>query len=146
MAFRCPSAASAFSISGTVTAEAAAGGGSLENICVQADGQDVSVTGLAKTGASGTYSMTGTSFGGGDPLPAGSYIVTFHNCSPFLGGTGDWVTQCFNNSALVTLTADSPDATANAVMQQGGSLTGTVTGGGNPLNNICLQTKPADFQ
>jgi hypothetical protein len=133
-----PGVASAFSISGTITN--ANGGAPLENICVQADGQEGQQTGLAKSGPMGTYSMTTTFYGGGDPLAGGTYLVSFHNCSPFLGGTGDWAAYCCDQ---VTLDVDNPDATVDHAMVEGGYITGTVTGGGNPLNNICVQANPA---
>ena len=143
LALALPSSASAFSVSGTITAEQAAGGGPLQNICVQADGQEGQPTGVAKSAADGTYTLNSTSFGGGDPLTGGVYLISFHNCSPIFGGTGDWVQQCCTQ---VELTSGAPNATVNATIQQGGSVTGTVTGGGNPLNNICIQTKPANFE
>ena len=61
---------------------------------------------------------------------------------------GSWVTQWFNgkssfktaNPVSVPTTTTVPSI--NAAMVQGGSISGTVTGGGNPQQGICVAIDP----
>jgi hypothetical protein len=127
-------AASAPSITGTVT-DNSASPVPLAGICVvvrpQAGGSPV---GHAKTVANGTYAVP--------TLAAGSYTVEFIGCpSPY------WVTQYYNDqyslgSATAVIVVTGVTTTGiNAQMVPGGQITGTVTDNSPspvPLANICV--------
>ena len=133
------------SISGTVTA--AAGGGDLSGICVDALTSDGTLTlvGSATTAADGTYAISG--------LSAGNYDVEFSVAG--CGTTGSYLTQWYNNAAssstahVVPVTAGATTASINAALISG-AITGTVTAatGGAELGGICVdvqQTVGAGF-
>jgi hypothetical protein len=133
------------SISGTVTA--AAGGGDVSGICVDALTSDGTLTlvGSATTAADGTYAISG--------LSAGNYDVEFSVAG--CGTTGSYLTQWYNNAAtsstahVVPVTAGATTASINAALISG-AITGTVTAatGGADLGGICVdvqQTVGAGF-
>jgi hypothetical protein len=123
------------SISGTVTA---AGDGPLGGICVNVtDPQGYGIAGVA-TSSDGTYTVSG--------LPAGSFIVRFEGTGFCPGGTSaNVVTQWWDNqptqetAGTVPVTAGGTTDSIDAVMQPGGSISGTVTEAGDgPLGGICV--------
>ena len=133
------------SISGTVTA--AAGGGDVSGICVDALTSDGTLTlvGSATTAADGTYAISG--------LSAGNYDVEFSVAG--CGTTGSYLTQWYNNATtsstahVVPVTAGATTASINAALISG-AITGTVTAatGGAELGGICVdvqQTVGAGF-
>ena len=133
------------SISGTVTA--AAGGGDVSGICVDALTSDGTLTlvGSATTAADGTYAISG--------LSAGNYDVEFSVSG--CGTTGSYLTQWYNNATssstahVVPVTAGATTASINAALISG-AITGTVTAatGGADLGGICVdvqQTVGAGF-
>lgn len=120
------------SISGTVTSAASSQG--LAEICVTAYGVTTATTVQGQTGTGGTYSITG--------LPADTYEVTF---SVGCGGPTDFATQYYPNQALAGTAGSVSVGSSNvggvdAAMQPGGTVSGTVTVGGSPAPNICVQT------
>ena len=78
-------------------------------------------------------------------------LIRFDNngqCPEQSPNPGSWVTQWFNgkssfktaNPVSVPTTTTVPSI--NAAMVQGGSISGTVTGGGNPQQGICVAIDP----
>src|SRR5450631_3805837 len=133
------------SISGTVTA--AAGGGDVSGICVDALTSDGTLTlaGSAITAPDGTYAISG--------LSAGNYDVEFSVAG--CGTSGSYLTQWYNNATssstahLVSVTAGVTTPSINAALISG-AITGTVTAGtgGADLSGICVdvqQTVGAGF-
>ena len=129
------------SISGTVSA---AGGGPLSGICVgvsELDGFGITGTG---TGADGTYTITG--------LAAGDYLVNFTSNGFCPGGTpSNYASQWYDNKTsqntanTVSVSAGVVTGSINAVMQPGGSISGTVTAvGDGPLVGICATATTMD--
>jgi hypothetical protein len=119
------------SISGTVTA---AGGGALGGICVNAVAANGEFSGGAGTAPDGSYALMG--------LAAGDYTVTV---GPDCGSSGNWAVQWWNDQPaqdtadVVHVTVGDDAGPVDAVMQPGGSITGTVTAaqGGEGLGGIC---------
>ena len=113
------------SISGTVTA--AAGGGDVSGICVDALTSDGTLTlvGSATTAADGTYAISG--------LSAGNYDVEFSVAG--CGTTGSYLTQWYNNATtsstahVVPVTAGATTASINAAL-----ISGAITGDGDGSN------------
>jgi hypothetical protein len=129
-------AATTFGISGTVTA---AGGAPLAGVCVstrEIGGQAISGT---VTGADGTYSI-----GAGDPT--GQYDVRFSSGTGCPTSPANYALQYYSGSpnptgALpVSVISGATTTGIDAVMQPGGSITGTVTAatGGAPIKGVCI--------
>ncbi len=128
-------------ISGTVTA--ASSGAPLPDICVVANSPD-GTTGYADTASGGSYAIGG--------LPAGNYTVQFY-VGQFCG-TGNYASQWYDSAAsgatsqsgatAVSVLAGSSTTGIDAVMQTGGTVSGTVTSGGSPLSGVCVSVSSAD--
>ena len=115
----------------------AANGSNLQGICVSAQLQNQNGGGgfpaSAQTGADGTYSLNN--------LGSGTYQVSFNGCQ---GSSGSWVQQFWESASsqstatLVNVTAPTTVTAIDAAMVAGGTITGTVTGGGVPQQGICV--------
>ncbi len=116
-------------ITGVVTGP---NGKGLQGICVEV----VSATGglLTKTGKNGAYSTP--------KLPRGTYLMAFY---ALCGNNGNWLFEIYKNifNPLKNPTPIRVKAGQtthiNAVMKDGGEISGSVTGpGGRKLSNICV--------
>jgi hypothetical protein len=131
------------SISGTVTA---AGGGAVAGACVVAVLPDgMWLDNQAVTDLSGSYTISG--------LPAGDFNVYFDTAGNCWGGTAlNYVDQWYQNQPTqatadtVAVIAGQTSDSINAVLQPGGSISGTVTaaGGGPALSGICINASTTD--
>lgn len=115
------------SISGTITDSS---GSSLAGMCAFPMGtKQEPVTGVQPTDSSGHYSVAG--------LVPGQYRVLFSDCSG-----GNYVQQWYQNATyqsakLVTVSSGADTTNVSALMQLGGSISGTVTDQSNrPLDRI----------
>jgi carboxypeptidase family protein len=115
-------------VSGTVTNTH---GAPVGGVCVQVSGRDFEGT---ITKADGTYSMNG--------LHGGDYTVQF---SPGCGSSGSYAPQFYKGQTnpasadQVPLIQDQTTAGIGAVLQPGGTISGTVTdSSGTKLGNICV--------
>jgi hypothetical protein len=108
----------ASTISGTVTAS---GGGAIPGVQVElrdVNGNWVPGPNQAQTDASGNYILSG--------FQAGSYKLYFNGASQ--GYIGQWYNGKSDQASADTITlAAGQSQTANAALDQGGSITGTVT-------------------
>jgi hypothetical protein len=118
-------------ISGTVTA--AWNSQPLAGICVIAQDLNSGFGNESETDSSGGYTITG--------LPDGQYTVAFGPCS----ASQNVVSQFYDNQTnplQATTVPVGPGGSAtgvNAVMQQGGTITGLITNAsGHPLSNECV--------
>jgi Carboxypeptidase regulatory-like domain len=119
------------SIHGTVTDAGTHQG--LGNIWAYVSSPSTGASGVAATGADGSYTVTG--------LPAGTdYQVCFEGYGPMGGGSGPpwYLGQCYNNQPQgtptpvgVTVGATTPGI--DAALVAGGSIHGTVTDARGPL-------------
>jgi Carboxypeptidase regulatory-like domain len=127
-----PAAASAASISGTVSATAGGGGIDAVEVCARPELYSFEAI-CSQTNGFGTYTLTG--------LPAGSYTVRFrepHN--------RNYVDQYFDGAAElgsadpVTVTAAEARFGVDAVLQYGGTIAGTVlaAAGGAPVGSFLV--------
>ncbi|MCU1429015.1 MAG: hypothetical protein JWL83_3015, partial [Actinomycetia bacterium] len=133
-----PASADSSSISGTVTA--AAGGGPLSGVCVNAfTPGTLTLVAQATTDATGAYTLA--------TVPTGNVDMQFIGSGLCPGGVGvNVVTQWFNNQPTqasatpVTVVTGSPTLNVDAAMVAGGSISGTVTAaaGGAGLSGICV--------
>ncbi len=110
----------ASSITGTIRNQASA---KLAGICAHAeDAAGHFADALAST-STGAYHLGG--------LPAGSYRLTFSDCS-----NGDYLVN--TPAALVNITSTVGTITLDATMTLGGRITGTITdASGHALSNVC---------
>ncbi|MGH7734881.1 MAG: MSCRAMM family protein, partial [Gemmatimonadales bacterium] len=128
------------SISGMVTAD---GGGPLAGICVNVSLIDGTGLASAATSEDGSYTVTG--------LPPGDVVVGFDSSGFCMNGTpSNYIQQWYNNQPdpftadAVSVTAGETTGSIDAVLQPGGSISGTVTSsGGDPLGGICVSLFPA---
>jgi hypothetical protein len=115
------------SITGTVTGPS----GPVTGVCVDAypSGSGVGNSANTTTNASGAYTITGLT-------PSLSYTVEVQpSCA---------ATPNFQQQTLSTTTgAASSSVTLNVTLQPGATIAGTVTGGGAPLANICIDAYPS---
>jgi hypothetical protein len=119
-------------ISGVVTSPSGQG---LKGICVVAYSNTSGSIAFVTTGKNGAYSTS--------KLPAGTYsMVLYAQC----GNTGNWLTQIYkgiydpNKSATpIRIKAGQTTKNINAVMKEGGEISGSVTGPrGKKLYGICV--------
>jgi hypothetical protein len=124
-------------IAGVVTAPSGKG---LQGICVEVVSENGEL--LTRTGKNGAYSTP--------RLPAGTYLMAFY---ALCGNTGNWLFEIYKNifnpiknPTPIRIKAGKTTH-IDAVMKEGGEISGTVTGpGGRKLSNICvspLTTSPA---
>jgi hypothetical protein len=76
-------------------------------------------------------------------LSSGQYTVNFNDCQ---GQPGSWVAQSWessNNATAISVTAPGTAANIDAALVPGGTIEGTVSGGGAPLQNICASVEVA---
>lgn len=131
------SALAAGAISGTVTGPGAA---PLAGICVQALANlgTTSAIGTATTDSTGSYAIPG--------LVAGSYAVSFRDCSV----SGDHAIEYYNDqpsrdtAQLVVVDGVQTVAGISAHMVLAGKVSGTVTDtNGSPVSGLCVATNSA---
>ncbi len=128
--------ATTFGISGTVTA---VGGAPLAGICVsisQIGGQATSGT---VTGSDGTYSV-------GAGVPTGQYDVKFSSGTECSTSPENYALQYYDDSPTptgaqpVSVVSGVTTTSIDAVMEPGGSISGTVTAatGSAPIKGVCV--------
>ena len=125
-------------IKGTVTAEPGGQPLSGANIYVYSGNQS-SAVGYAYTGQDGSFATEG--------LPPGDYKVRFN--APYQSAyLGEWYDnkQTFESATPVKITTPGTDATANAGLQRGSQVNGTITAaqGGQPLANVSVSIDSED--
>ncbi len=111
---------------GTITGTVSGPSGVLANVCVRAvENGVVGAGGSTRTATNGSYTITG--------LPAGtSYSVSFNaQCT---ASTQNYVNQMISP---VSVTVGS-STTENVTLAAGGTITGTVSGSGGPLEGVCV--------
>jgi hypothetical protein len=118
-------------ISGTVTA--AWNSQPLAGICVVAEDLASGFGNESETDSSGSYTITG--------LPEGQYLVAFGPCL----ASQNVVSQFYDNqtnelqATAVPVSLGGSATGVDAIMQQGGTITGLVTNAaGHPLSNECV--------
>jgi 5-hydroxyisourate hydrolase-like protein (transthyretin family) len=128
--------ASASAIAGKVTATS--GGAGIGSVFVSVYDAAGNQVGGTNTAADGNYVATN--------LPAGTYFVCF-DASQVTSPTG-YLNECFNNvpwdgstplpptTLAVPVAAGSRVTGKNAVLDSGGAIAGTITGGGVGLGNV----------
>jgi len=114
-----------------------ANGNNLQGICVSGQQQNQFGGGgfpaFAQTASDGTYAIKN--------LSSGAYQVTFSGCQ---NSAGSWVQQLWesasaqNTATALNVTAPNSVTAIDAAMVAGGTITGTVTGGGSPQPGICV--------
>lgn len=120
-------AAGAATISGAVKGESGMLAGVCVNVNPTAGGPGYGTT----TNASGEYSISG--------VAAGSYKVRFDPC-----GVGNYLTEWWDDKRssadadVVTLGTGDTRGDINAAMDPGATISGRVTGGGEPLSDACV--------
>jgi len=119
-------------LSGIVTSSSGQG---LKGICVDAFSVSTFGFGFATTGKNGSYSLSN--------LSAGKYELAFYaQC----GNTGNWLTQIYKGiynplkaPTLVPVRAGLTTKHVNAVLKEGGEISGSVTGPkGRKLYGVCV--------
>jgi putative cell wall-binding protein len=125
-------------ISGTVSNA----GSAIEGVCVTAHDINGASSASATTDALGDYTLSG--------LEPGPYTVLFSDCAtPEVGGyASQWYDGTSHGAATaadataITVAVDEVHTDVNADLEVGGTITGTVTDGTAPLENICAQVDP----
>lgn len=122
------------SIAGTVTVPA---GQDVTSVMVRSSADDGSGGGYAFVQPDGTYTMTG--------LAPGSYRVEFEASGTalihqYFPGTQDW-----SAATLVPVSAGTTTAGIDATMVAGGSIAGTVTAGGAPVDGAWVIASAGDL-
>jgi hypothetical protein len=118
-------------ISGIVTA--AWNNQPLPGVCVIAENVSTGYGNESETDSSGSYTITG--------LPGGQYQVAFGPCTATQNIVGQFYDNQTDplNAAAVPVTLGGSATGIDAVMQQGGTVTGLVTNAaGHPLSNECV--------
>jgi hypothetical protein len=129
-----PNVNATMSPGGQITGTVTDGTNPLQNIEVDVyDSGGTLLTELC-TAANGTYTASG--------LATGVYHVGFNTSGLNECGVSTYLSQYYNNKSTllsadpVSVVAGSPTTGVNATMLAGGHITGTVTDGTNPLENI----------
>ncbi|MFA5890495.1 MAG: carboxypeptidase regulatory-like domain-containing protein [Actinomycetota bacterium] len=111
----------------------------IEGICVTAVDASGEWFGATETQSDGTYAVGG--------LPPGAYGIHFHNC----GGSGRFLEEWyddkpdFESADLVEVSEGDKVADVNAVLAEGGTISGTVTDTrGDPIEGVCVEVVDDD--
>jgi hypothetical protein len=130
-------AAGTGSIAGTVTEPGGTKG--LPGLCVTAYEEHAFPENQVETDSNGQYTISG--------LPAGQYIVSFHNCYK---GTLDFAPQFYNGQSeeskanKVSVVSGATTPSIDAEMHPGAEIEGTVLNAkGAGLANVCVAAYPA---
>jgi len=119
------------SISGTVTND---GGAGIPDVYVYIYSDTYDWLGSVSTNASGIYTI--------HALPSGTYKVSFDpGWSNDINGTdylGEWYENAadFDSADPITVTAPNDTPLLDAVLEVGGSISGTVSDGTNPISDV----------